>query len=116
MSASFALLIVSFLVVLLLSRRMYLYAYTQDDGAISVKIFSVFTIFRIRYDNILDARACPWWEVWSTGFIPLVLKNRFATRFVAVRLKSGFFRFVILTPTSPDNFAKSVTERVLALR
>lgn len=111
MNLLIASLVVLLLVGVLLSGRASVYKYKIDRNALVVSFFDLFDLYSIPYADMSDARVARFWDHSVSGWMPLLLKNRFAIDVVVISRGDGFFRKIVLTPRLPYNF---VAELLLA--
>ena len=92
--------------------------YRLDGRGVSVRLFGLVPIVRVKYENIVDARVVSASEgmklVWCHVFSTLRLGNRFTRRGVFITCKAGLTFRVGITPADPDQFVAELMDRKAA--
>lgn len=108
MNLFIASLVMLVLMWILVSGRASVYRYRMDQDALIVRFFNLFDLYSVPYMDMSDVRVARSWDYSSSGWMPLLLKNRFAIDVVVVCRVNGFFRKIVLTPEHPHDFVAAL--------
>jgi len=86
------------------------YKYELTDLGLVVSLFGVLKVATIPYGNVTRVRVIHSWEVSGAGWWPLLLKSRFSLDVVLINVEVGFFRSIVITPESPQDFVEELLE------
>ena len=94
----------------------HLYDYIVGEDGVDFRIFRTFRIFTIRFEWIDDAFEQRIFSLVdhkaSSLFRGLMVGNRFAIRYLVLRMKSGPIRYIGLTPADRLAFLEQVKRRL----
>ena len=96
----------------------HLYDYIVGEDGVEFRMFRSFRIFTIRFEWIDDAFEQRIFSLVdnrvSSLFRGLMVGNRFAIKYVVLRMKSGPIRYIGLTPADQRTFLEQVKDRLAA--
>jgi hypothetical protein len=98
--------VLSIFLVFQFGRRL-IYDYRITDGGIDIVLLRALPIWRIPFDDIESVRIASWKEL-NLGFTTLRLGNRFTSRYLVIKKRRGWFRYVAITPVDAEKFASQI--------
>lgn len=103
-----AIVVVLLLSVVLIFFRVRVYRYELTDFGLVVSLFGVLKLMTVPYKNMVGVRVIRSWDLSAAGWWPLLLKNRFSLDVVLINVDVGFFRSIVITPDSPQDFVEKL--------
>ncbi len=95
-----------------------IFQYSLDAQHLRVKLFGMFCISSISYQDIKEIRVIPWWreywkEDWHHYFLTLHWTGYACRRArVLITINGAWFRYVLIAPADSAAFAASLSARI----
>jgi len=86
-----------------------IYDYRVTDGAIEIVLFRTLPVYRVHFDDIESVKILSWRELRLASITTLRMGNRLAKRYILITRKSGWFRYLAITPADPDSFVAQIS-------
>lgn len=94
----------------------HLYDYEIGDTGINFFVFGIFRLFTIRFGCIESAQEVSVFRSPDNKFTSLfrgiVIGNRITTKLVVIKMKSGFFKYIALSPKDRKLFLEQLNMHI----